>query len=89
LRNMGYGPGSPKQATVHGFRATASTALNESGLWNPDWIERQLAHVPMDKVRSAYNAAEWWTQRVAMMKWWSDRMDGYDRSRTDLGDLLG
>src|SRR5262249_27112630 len=27
----------------HGFRATASTMLNEMG-YNADWIERQLAH---------------------------------------------
>lgn len=89
MRNMGYGPGSPKHATIHGFRATASTALNESGLWHSDWIERQLAHVPGDKVRSAYNAAEWWDKRVALMQWWSDRLDGYAASKTDLSNLLG
>nr|WP_284692067.1 hypothetical protein [Pinirhizobacter soli] len=41
LRNMGYA--SDVQA-VHGFRSMASTILNEDG-WNPDWIERQLAHI--------------------------------------------
>lgn len=72
-----YDLGYHKKATVHGFRGTASTALNECGLWQSDWIERQLAHVPMDKVRSAYNAAEWWPQRVRMMRWWSDRLERY------------
>lgn len=85
-----YDLGYSKKATVHGFRATASTALNESGLWHSDWIERQLAHVMIDKVRLAYNAAEWWDQRVAMMQWWSNRLEGYARQRstTDLSDFL-
>lgn len=85
-----YDLGYSKKATVHGFRGTASTALNESGLWHSDWIERQLAHVMLDKVRLAYNAADWWDQRVAMMQWWSDRLEGYaqQRSSTDLSDLL-
>lgn len=75
LYDLGYGPHGSHPATVHGFRGTASTALNESGLWASDWIERQLAHVPLDKVRSSYNAAEWWTQRTKMMRWWSDRLE--------------
>lgn len=33
LRRMGY---SKKEATAHGFRATASTLLNECGKWHPD-----------------------------------------------------
>ena len=85
LYDLGYGPHSTKgRTTVHGFRGLASTALNESGLWHPDWIERQLAHVPMDKVRSAYNAAEWWDQRVRMMQWWSDRLEGYASPEEEL-----
>ena len=50
LYRMGY----HKKATGHGFRATASTILNETG-FNPDAIERQLAHVPQNKIRAAYN----------------------------------
>ena len=42
LRRLGY---SKDEATAHGFRATASTLLNEAGLWSADAIERQLAHV--------------------------------------------
>lgn len=71
LRNMGY----HRTATVHGFRGTASTILNESGKWNSDWIERQLAHVPKDQVRSAYNAAQWMDQRREMMQWYSDLLE--------------
>ncbi len=51
---------------VHG-----STILNESGLWRPDAIERQLAHVPKNEVRSAYNAALYLNERRAMMDWYS------------------
>ncbi|HRN46222.1 MAG TPA: hypothetical protein PLH20_15860, partial [Flavobacterium sp.] len=40
---------------THGFRSLFSTALNESNLFNPDAIERQLAHVPQIRIRSAYN----------------------------------
>ena len=42
------------EMTAHGFRSAASSVLNESGLWNPDAIERQLAHVEPDAVRGAY-----------------------------------
>jgi integrase len=73
LRRLGYGP---DQVTVHGFRTTASTRLNEMGLWNPDAIERQLAHQEEDDVRRAYiHAAEFWNERVAMMQAWSDYLD--------------
>jgi integrase len=67
LHQIGY----RGKMTVHGFRATASTILNESGLWRPDAIERQLAHVPGDGVRAAYNAAQYMAERREMMCWYS------------------
>jgi integrase len=67
-----YRMGYHSRATIHGFRSTASTILNESGLWSPDAIERQLAHVPGNVVRSAYNAAQYLPERKRMMEWWSD-----------------
>ena len=73
LRRLGYGP---DQVTVHGFRTTASTRLNEMGRWNADAIERQLAHQEEDDVRRAYmHGADFWTERVAMMQAWSDYLD--------------
>jgi integrase len=69
LRRMGF---TNNDMTSHGFRASASSMLNESGLWNPDAIERQLAHVEGDAVRRAYARAEFWDERVRMMAWWSD-----------------
>jgi integrase len=68
LYRMGY----HSRATVHSFRGTASTALNEHG-FNRDWIERQLAHADRS-VRARYNAAEWLADRRRMMEWWSERL---------------
>lgn len=65
--------------TGHGFRGTASTILNENG-WPADAIERQLAHVEGNKVRAAYNHAEYLPQRKEMMQWWADYVDGAVKS---------
>lgn len=73
LRRLGYGK---DEITPHGFRATASTLLNECGKWHPDAIERQLAHVENNDVRRAYLRAEHWDERVLMMQWWADHLDG-------------
>jgi integrase len=55
----------------------ASTRLNEMGCWNPDAIERQLAHQEANAVRRAYtHGAEFWTERVQMMQAWADYLDG-------------
>jgi integrase len=70
LYRMGY----HGRATTHGFRGVASTILNESNLFNRDWIERQLAHVERNEVRRAYNAAEWMPDRRRMMQWWADHI---------------
>jgi integrase len=70
LRRMGF---KNEHMTSHGFRASASSMLNESGLWNADAIERQLAHVDGDSVRRAYARAEFWDERVRMMAWWAER----------------
>lgn len=72
LRNLGY---TSDQMTAHGFRAMAATLLNERGEWNPDAIERQLAHVDTNQVRRAYARGEYWDERVQMMQSWSDYLD--------------
>jgi integrase len=62
--------------TTHGFKSMASTRLNEMGRWNPDAIERQLAHQEPDDVRRAYSyRAEYWLERVEMMQAWADYLD--------------
>jgi integrase len=70
LYRMGY----HSRATVHGFRAMASTTLNEMG-FRAEVIERQLAHQERNAVRAAYNRAEYLTERRAMMKQWADYLD--------------
>jgi integrase len=73
LRRLGY---DKTELTVHGLRSTASALLNESGKWQADAIERQLAHQEQDEVRGAYtHAAEFWQERVKMMRWWSSYLD--------------
>jgi integrase len=72
LRRMGY---ANDQMTAHGFRSTASTLLNESGLWKPDAIERALAHKDGNVVRGIYNRGAYWEERVKMAQWWSDYLE--------------
>jgi integrase len=72
---MGY----HSRATVHGFRAMASTSLDKMG-FRSDVIERQLAHEERDSVRAAYNRAEYLAERRLMMKHWADWIDTLERS---------
>ena len=78
LRRLGYGK---DDMTGHGFRAAASSLLNECGKWNPDAIEAQLAHIESNKIRKAYARAEYWDERVEMMAYWADRLDEMRRLR--------
>ena len=75
-----YRLGYKGRATPHGFRATASSILNEQGL-NPDAIERQLSHVDRNQVRSAYtHHARYLAERREMMQWWADYLDSMRHS---------
>ena len=77
LRRLGYGS---VEMTAHGFRSMAATRLNEMGRWNPDAIERQLAHEEQNAVRRAYiHGAEYWSERVAMMQSWADALEEMQR----------
>lgn len=70
LRRMGY----QNRMTGHGYRSLASTILNERH-YSPDVIERQLAHEDSDKIRSAYNRAEYLPERKKMMQDYADYLD--------------
>ena len=70
-----YRLGYHKRSTVHGFRSSASTLLNEELEFDADVIERQLAHQERNAVRAAYNRAEYLGERRAMMKYWADCVD--------------
>ncbi|MAI89210.1 integrase arm-type DNA-binding domain-containing protein [Ponticaulis sp.] len=76
-----YRLGYHSKATVHGFRGTASTILNEHQ-FNSDWIERQLAHVERNEVRAAYNSALYLPQRRNMMEWWSAYLNSVENGDT-------
>ncbi len=86
LRRLGYGK---NDHVGHGFRAMASTLLNEMG-WQPDVIERQLAHAPRNRVRAAYNRAQYLAERRRMMQAWADYLDALraEDSR-GLGKVVG
>tara|TARA_R110002051_G_scaffold2830_1_gene14754 strand:+ start:206 stop:1399 length:1194 start_codon:yes stop_codon:yes gene_type:complete len=71
LRRMGF---AKDEHTSHGFRASASSLLNESGLWNQDAIEAELAHVGSDQVRRAYQRSRFWDERLRMADWWANEI---------------
>jgi integrase len=76
LYRMGY----RSRQTTHGFRRIASTILNEAG-FRADVIEKQLAHEEKNKVRRAYNAAEYQTERREMLQWFADYLDAMKEGR--------
>jgi integrase len=73
-----YRLGYKGKMTGHGFRAVASTILNEQG-WRPDVIERQLAHAERNEVRGAYNRAEYLPERIKLMQAWADYVDAIEQ----------
>ncbi|WP_447763643.1 tyrosine-type recombinase/integrase [Sphingopyxis panaciterrae] len=74
MLDMMYRMGLRGKATVHGFRSLASTVLNETGDFHPDWVEMQLAHQPQG-VRGVYNSAIYLKHRRPMLQWWADYLD--------------
>jgi integrase len=75
LRRMGF---TQDEMTAHGFRASASSILNERG-HSPDVIEAALGHLDQNEVRRAYNRATYWPERVALMQTWADMLDEFRR----------
>lgn len=68
-------------ATPHGMRALASTTLNEEG-FDPDVIERQLAHAERNKVRAAYHRAQYINDRRELLQWWGDYLQSQEDNKT-------
>ena len=81
LRRMGFGP---EQVTSHGFRATFSTLANESGKWNPDAIERSIAHVEKNEVRRVYDRSLHWAERVKLADWWAAELVSLTNQKHDI-----
>ena len=82
IRILGY----QGRHTAHGARAVFSTICNDSGQWNKDAVDRQLSHVQANRVRSAYNRAEYIDERRRMLQWYADRIDSL-KQPADIIDL--
>jgi integrase len=80
LERIGYGG----KFSAHGFRATASTILNEKG-YKPDVIERQLAHRERNQVRASYNHATYLPERREMMQHWADFVSAQEDMKVRAG----
>lgn len=72
IRKMGY---QVNELSSHGLRSTFSTILNDSGLFQDNWIEAQLSHVDKNKTRASYNHADYIQQRIEMMQWWGNYLE--------------
>ncbi len=75
IKRMGYNG----KLVGHGFRALASTTLNEMR-YPADIIERQLAHVERNKIRAAYNRAQYLPQRREMMQEWANFIEKSEKT---------
>jgi integrase len=87
LERLGFNGKDSIGFSAHGFRATASTILNESG-FRPDVIERQLAHAERNKVRASYNQAEYLEERRAMMQQWADLTDEMSKDKSNVTPIM-
>jgi integrase len=73
LRTMGFGK---EEMSAHGFRALASTLLHERSNYSSETIERALGHQDANAIRRAYARGAHWEERVTLMQWWADYLDG-------------
>jgi integrase len=83
LESMGFNGKGSIGFSAHGFRATASTILNEIG-FRHDAIERQLAHAERNKSRGAYNRATYLEERRGMMQQWADMIDEMSKTESNV-----
>ena len=81
LERMGFNGKDSIGFSAHGFRATASTMLNELS-FRSEVIERQLAHAERNKVRASYNQGEYMEERRAMMQQWANLIDEMAKSES-------
>lgn len=74
LERIGFNGRGSVGFSAHGFRATASTILNEEG-FRPVIIDRQLSHKERNKSRASYNQAEHLHERRSLMQFWANMID--------------
>lgn len=82
LERMGVNGEGTIGLAAHGFRGTASTHLHELG-FKSDVVEIQLAHVPRNKIKATYSAAQYVSERTEMMQKWADHLDSVRLSPAD------
>jgi integrase len=74
LRDMGY----QGKATPHGFRSSFSSAAYEKSGFPSEVIEKCLAHEEKNKIKGAYNRAEYIEQRRQLMQWWGNKLQALE-----------
>lgn len=74
LRDMGY----QGKATPHGFRSSFSSAAYEKSGFPSEVIEKCLAHEEKNKIKGAYNRAEYLEQRRQLMQWWGNKLQALE-----------
>lgn len=79
LRTLGYD--TQEQITGHGFRATARTMIREYLGWDPEVIERHLAHVSKEEQGASYDRATFLAQRKEMVQQWADFLDALEANK--------
>ena len=76
IKRLGY----QGRMTGHGFRALAMSAIKQELGWRHEVVDRQLAHVPKNKIDKAYDRALFLDDRKIMMQQWADYIDDLKNS---------
>lgn len=71
IKRLGY----KGKMTGHGFRALAMSAIKQELGYRHEVVDRQLAHVPKNKIDKAYDRAQFLDERRKMMQEWADYID--------------
>lgn len=72
IERLGYG----EKMVAHGFRALARTTIREKLGYDPEVIEKQLAHKTRNPLGEAYDRTQFLSERKKMMQDWADYLDG-------------
>lgn len=75
LKRLGY----QGRMTGRGFRALAMSAIKQELGCRHEVVDRQLAHVPRNKIDKAYVRAFFLNERKIMMREWADRPGGREK----------
>ena len=82
LKRLGY----QGRMTGHGFRALAMSAIKQELGYRHEVVDRQLAHVPKNKIDKAYDRALFLRERKIMMQEWADYLDEIANNGTAISE---